>query len=77
MRLVFDLCGPLDHAYVAFGEVRPVAATLPVEGVLDVRVDLDRDGRVVGIEFLEAFRRLGMGVPADPDGLDVLSDLSE
>jgi uncharacterized protein YuzE len=37
---------------VAFGAARPTARTIsPVE---DIAIDLDEDGRVVGIEFVTA-----------------------
>ena len=45
-----------DTAYVAFGDEREVAQTItPLE---DVSIDLDAEGRIVGIEFVTASRVL-------------------
>jgi uncharacterized protein YuzE len=46
----YDATG--DTAYVGFGDIRPVARTIsPVE---DIAIDLDANGRVIGIEFVTA-----------------------
>ena len=45
-----------DTAYVAFGDDRDVVETIaPID---DVAIDLDADGRIVGIEFVTASRVL-------------------
>jgi uncharacterized protein YuzE len=56
-----------DTAYVAFGDDREVAETIaPLE---DLSIDLDAEGRIVGIEFVTASRLL------DPSALqDVAAD---
>ena len=77
VRLVLDFSRLLDHAYLAFGDVRAVVSSVNVEGLPDVRVDLDEDGGVVGLEFREAFRRLGLGVRSERDEFEELFDAPE
>jgi uncharacterized protein YuzE len=56
MRLSASYNAEADTAYVRFGDARPVARSVtPIE---DVVIDLDRDGRIVGIEFVTASRIL-------------------
>ena len=56
LRVILEYDGEADAAYLRLGEGR-VAETIEVErGVL---LDLDEKGRVVGVEVLEASRRLG------------------
>ncbi len=56
MKIVSTYSPDADTAYVAFGDSRDVAETVvPVE---DLAIDLDKNGRVVGIEFVTASRLL-------------------
>jgi uncharacterized protein YuzE len=56
MKIVSTYNAEADTAYVAFGASRDVARTLaPVD---DVSIDLDAEGRVVGVEFVTASRAL-------------------
>lgn len=56
MKIVATYSPEADTAYVAFGDSREVAETLAPVG--DLAIDLDDDGRVVGIEFVTASRLL-------------------
>jgi uncharacterized protein YuzE len=56
MKIVATYSAEADTAYVSFGDSREVTETLaPME---DLSIDLDRDGRIVGIEFVTASRLL-------------------
>jgi uncharacterized protein YuzE len=56
MKIVATQSIGADTAYVAFGDEREVAETIaPID---DVSIDLDAEGRVVGIEFVTASRVL-------------------
>lgn len=56
MKIVAMQSIEADTAYVTFGDEREVAQTIaPLD---DVTIDLDADGRVVGIEFVTASRVL-------------------
>lgn len=56
MKIVATHSIDADTAYVAFGDDREVVETIaPVD---DVAIDLDVDGRIVGIEFVTASRVL-------------------
>lgn len=63
MKIVATYSSEADTAYVAFGEPRDVArTTAPIE---DLSIDLDTDGRLVGIEFITASRLLDSSALAD------------
>jgi uncharacterized protein YuzE len=65
MKIVSTYSPDADTAYVAFGESRDVAETIaPVE---DLAIDLDHDGRVVGIEFVTASRLLDKSALTDTE----------
>src|SRR5262249_36657182 len=56
MKIVATQSIEADTAYVTFGDEREVAETIaPLE---DIAIDLDADGRVVGIEFVTVTRVL-------------------
>lgn len=64
-----------DTAYVSFGTAREVARTIaPLE---DVAIDLDAEGRVIGIEFVTASRLLDSSVFDDEPVLDELIGVTE
>jgi uncharacterized protein YuzE len=74
MKIVSTYSPGADTAYVAFGDSRDVAETVaPVE---DLAIDLDRDGRVVGIEFVTASRLLDESALEDAE-LDELVGVTE
>jgi uncharacterized protein YuzE len=56
MKIVATQSIEADTAYVTFGDEREVAET--IAALEDVTIDLDTDGRVVGIEFVTASRVL-------------------
>lgn len=63
MKIVSTYSPEADTAYVAFGDERDVARTVaPLE---DVAIDLDAEGRIVGIEFITASRLLHPSTLAD------------
>lgn len=74
MKIVSTYSPEADTAYVAFGDSRDVAETVaPVE---DLAIDLDHDGRVVGIEFVTASRLLDDSALKDTE-LDELIGVTE
>ncbi len=74
MKIVSTYSPEADTAYVAFGDHRDVAETVaPVE---DLAIDLDHDGRVVGIEFVTASRLLDESALEDVE-LDELMGVTE
>ena len=58
LRLAWD--GEVDAGYLALTEIRPGQAVSqrvvrnPVSGIGDVVLDFDREGRLLGIEFLDS-----------------------
>ncbi|MBA2461113.1 MAG: DUF2283 domain-containing protein, partial [Actinobacteria bacterium] len=60
MKIVPTYSAEGDTAYVAFGAARKIAQTVaPLEALA---IDLDAEGRVVGIEFVTASRLLDPSV---------------
>lgn len=77
MKIVSTYSAEADTAYVAFGERRDVAQTIvPTD---DLGIDLDAEGRVVGIEFVTASRLLDPSAleDAERDELIGVSELAE
>jgi len=65
MKIVSTYSPEADTAYVAFGDSRDVAETIaPAE---DLAIDLDHEGRVVGIEFVTASRLLDKSALKDAE----------
>lgn len=59
MRVSASYNAEADTAYLRFGEPRPVARSIvPLD---DLVLDLDADGRLVGVEFVTASRLLDEG----------------
>lgn len=57
MNITYDV--ETDAAYIKFVEDVDVARTVPGDGEADgVNLDFDDEGRLVGIEILEAKKRL-------------------
>jgi uncharacterized protein YuzE len=57
MRLTYD--AEADAAYLYFAQGEPVARTVPGEGEADgVNLDFNEAGVLIGVEVLEASRRL-------------------
>ena len=58
LRLTWD--GEVDAGYLELAEIRPGQAVSqrvvenPVSGIGDVVLDFDREGRLLGIEFLDS-----------------------
>jgi uncharacterized protein YuzE len=50
-----------DALYIEFSEVRPLHG-IDVPGLEGVSEDIDENGRLIGIEILDASRRLGGGL---------------
>jgi uncharacterized protein YuzE len=74
MKIVSTYSAEADTAYVAFGDRREVAETIaPVE---DLAIDLDRQGRLVGVEFVTASRLLDTSALEDAE-LDELIGVTE
>lgn len=69
LRVTYD--EEADAAYIYFvPEIRAggVARTIPVDGGGDpwmVNLDIDRDGRIIGLEVLDARRRLPTALVAN------------
>jgi uncharacterized protein YuzE len=74
MKIVSTYSPEADTAYVAFGDSRDVAET--VAPVADLALDLDSNGRVVGIEFVTASRLLDTSALEDAE-LDELIGVTE
>jgi uncharacterized protein YuzE len=74
MKIVSTYSPEADTAYVTFGDQRDVAETIaPVD---DVAIDLDAEGRVVGIEFVTASRVLDKSALEDAQ-MDELIGITE
>lgn len=75
LLLTYDADADAAYLYLRSGMLDPVAATVPVEvdgAWLGVNLDLDEDGRLVGIEALDASRRLPTALleqAADPSDI--------
>jgi len=76
MRVTFAFDSGEDYAYLQLGESRSVLAAVEVPGAPDISLDFDEDGRLAGLEFTEARRRLGFGVLDDllADAIDEEGD---
>jgi uncharacterized protein YuzE len=70
LKIVPTYSRDADTAYIAFGDGRDVAQTVaPIE---DVAIDLDAEGRIVGIELVSASRRLDPSALADAESDELL-----
>lgn len=61
LLLTYDQDADAAYLYLRDGLLAPVAATLPIEVEgewLGINLDFDEDGRLVGLEVLNAERRL-------------------
>jgi len=74
MRITPTYSETADTAYLSFGEARSVAKTIaPMD---DLAIDLDDEGRIVGIEFVTASRLLDDTTLVDAE-LDELIGVTE
>ncbi len=75
MKIVPTYSAEGDTAYVAFGAAREVVQT--IAPLADFAIDLDAEGRVVGIEFVTASRLLDPSVFDEDPSLEELIGVTE